>query len=106
MAPELLERKNYNEKVDIWSIGVITYMLLTGCSPFPSRSKSELKEIILKKPLDFEKDYLKNLSNQSIDFMKKALNKDYNQRYSAKQLLDHPWIADKRKEQAIDNETQ
>lgn len=34
MAPEVLERKEYNEKCDIWSLGVITYQMLFGCSPF------------------------------------------------------------------------
>jgi serine/threonine protein kinase len=39
MAPEIIEAKVYNEKVDIWSIGIITYMLLTGRNPFPSKIK-------------------------------------------------------------------
>lgn len=41
MAPELIYRKGYNEKVDIWSIGVITFMLLSGRSPFPGKTKQE-----------------------------------------------------------------
>mmetsp|Transcript_34635 Transcript_34635/g.52970 ORF Transcript_34635/g.52970 Transcript_34635/m.52970 type:complete len:268 (+) Transcript_34635:26-829(+) len=43
MAPEIIRGKVYNEKVDIWSIGVITYMLLSGRNPFPGRSKQEVK---------------------------------------------------------------
>jgi serine/threonine protein kinase len=39
MAPEIIEGKIYNEKVDIWSIGVITYMLLSGRNPFPGKNK-------------------------------------------------------------------
>jgi serine/threonine protein kinase len=39
MAPEIIQKEKYNDKVDIWSIGVITYMLLTGRNPFPGVSK-------------------------------------------------------------------
>lgn len=46
MAPEIIQNKNYNEKVDIWSIGVISYMLLTGRNPFPGGSKEEVKRLI------------------------------------------------------------
>lgn len=47
MAPEIIIGKTYNEKVDIWSMGVITYMLLTGRNPFPGRSKDEVKRMIV-----------------------------------------------------------
>ena len=47
MAPEIILNKNYNEKVDIWSIGVITYMLLTGRNPFPGKDKNEVKNLIV-----------------------------------------------------------
>jgi calcium-dependent protein kinase len=39
MAPEIIQNQVYNEKVDIWSIGVITYMLLSGSNPFPGKTK-------------------------------------------------------------------
>lgn len=42
MAPELILRKKYNEKVDVWSLGVITYMLLSGKNPFPGRNKADI----------------------------------------------------------------
>ena len=43
MAPEIILRKNYNEKVDIWSIGIITYMLLSGQSPYNGKTKEQIK---------------------------------------------------------------
>ena len=42
MAPEIIERKNYNEKVDVWAMGVITYMLLSGRNPFPAKKKEDV----------------------------------------------------------------
>ena len=62
MAPEIIESKIYNEKVDIWSIGIITYMLLTGRSPFPGSNKAEVKNMIVTKPINFNQDFLKHLS--------------------------------------------
>lgn len=47
MAPELIQRQKYNEKVDIWSLGVITYMLLSGKNPFPGRDKKEIQAKIV-----------------------------------------------------------
>lgn len=54
MAPEIIEAKVYNEKVDIWSIGIITFVLLSGKKPFNGFNKSELKQNILSKPIDFK----------------------------------------------------
>lgn len=53
MAPEIIEAKVYNEKVDIWSIGIITYMLLTGRNPFPGSNKAEVKNMIVSNPINF-----------------------------------------------------
>jgi serine/threonine protein kinase len=51
MAPEIIEAKNYNEKVDIWSIGVIAFMLLIGKNPFPGRNNQEVKKMIVMRDI-------------------------------------------------------
>ena len=79
MAPEVVKRKfldkkskyykTYNEKVDIWSIGVMTYMFLTGTIPFPGKTKNEIEESILLKPIEFGKQPFKNISKDAVDFI-------------------------------------
>ena len=92
MAPEIITGKNYNEKVDIWAIGVITYMLLSGRNPFPGKNKKDVKRLIVEVPVNLEKSIWKKVDPLAKDFIQKALVKDPNNRYSAKQLLDHPWM--------------
>ena len=53
MAPEVLAG-NYTEKCDIWSIGVITFMLLTGRNPFPGKDNNEIKNMIVKSEINFK----------------------------------------------------
>ena len=48
--------KTYNEKVDIWSLGVMTYMFLTGAIPFSGKTKNDIEESILLKNVSFSKD--------------------------------------------------
>ena len=60
MAPELIERKRYSEKVDVWSLGVITYQLLCGVTPFDGRNIKDInKNIVQKKPSFQEKEWKK-----------------------------------------------
>lgn len=58
MAPEIIKGEVYNEKVDVWSIGVITYMLLSGRNPFPGQTKDEVKKLIVKEELNLKKPQL------------------------------------------------
>ena len=95
MAPEIIKGQKYNEKVDIWSIGVITYMLLSGRNPFPGKNKNEVKYLIVSKVVDLTKPYFKNVSTQAKDFIMKCVNKNIEERFSAKQLLKHPWMLEK-----------
>jgi len=48
MAPEIIKGEKYNEKVDIWSTGVICYMLLAGVKPFPGGNKEETRKLIIE----------------------------------------------------------
>ena len=54
MAPEIIREQPYDEKVDIWSVGVITYILLSGRPPFSGKSKPEIFNSIKNKELDFK----------------------------------------------------
>lgn len=83
MAPEIIKGEVYNEKVDIWSIGVITYMLLSGRNPFPGRTKDEVKNLIVNKQVDLKKSTFEHVSPNAKDFINKALEKDKNLRWSA-----------------------
>lgn len=91
MAPEIIKGETYNEKVDIWSMGVITYMLLTGRNPYPGKNKDQVKRMIVHSEVDLVKHF-KGVSEDAKDFIRMALNKDIEGRYSAKQLLDHKWL--------------
>jgi serine/threonine protein kinase len=63
MAPEIIRGFRYNEKADIWSLGVITYMLLSGRNPFPGKTKGEVKYLITSREVDLTKPYFRNVSN-------------------------------------------
>eukprot|EP00941_MAST-03F_sp_MAST-3F-sp1_P002881 g2881.t1 len=94
VAPEIVNRnrtsKGYTDKVDMWSIGVITYMLLTGKPAFDAMNFSDLKSAI-KRGVDYKSS---NISEQGIDFIKKCLTVNPDKRTSAAQALIHPWISD------------
>ena len=84
MAPELLAKQSYNEKVDIWAIGVISYMLMTGRNPFPGVNKTAVKKMIMTKDIDYSKAYLQELSAEALNFIQSCLNRDVEARSSAK----------------------
>ena len=91
IAPEVLNR-NYNEKCDLWSCGVIMYFLLTKKIPFYSTFNDEIIDLIKKGVYD--KTPLEKLSNNCKDLLEKLLTLDVNKRISVKECLQHPWIKD------------
>ncbi|XP_047330295.1 calcium-dependent protein kinase 17-like [Impatiens glandulifera] len=91
IAPEVLKR-NYGPEVDIWSIGVMLYILLCGVPPFWAESENGIFNAILRGTIDFSCDPWPSLSPGAKDIVKKMLNTDPKQRLTAFQVLNHPWI--------------
>ncbi|KAJ1691516.1 hypothetical protein LUZ63_015671 [Rhynchospora breviuscula] len=91
VAPEVLTR-SYGTEADMWSIGVITYILLCGSRPFWARTESGIFRAVLKAEPSFEEEPWPSLSAEARDFVKRLLNKDYRKRMTAAQALCHPWI--------------
>ncbi|KAL2228152.1 UNVERIFIED_CONTAM: CDPK-related kinase 1 [Sesamum indicum] len=92
VAPEVLHR-SYGTEADMWSIGVIAYILLCGSRPFWARTESGIFRAVLKADPSFEEAPWPSLSPDAIDFVKRLLNKDYRKRITAAQALSHPWLA-------------
>eukprot|EP00096_Caligus_rogercresseyi_P002470 TRINITY_DN14602_c1_g1_i1.p1 TRINITY_DN14602_c1_g1~~TRINITY_DN14602_c1_g1_i1.p1 ORF type:complete len:378 (+),score=115.29 TRINITY_DN14602_c1_g1_i1:136-1269(+) len=101
LAPEVLTScvrgdGTYNHKVDCWSMGVILYVLLTGCPPFsPDRKDGkELVRQIAEGDYFFDQRMWDSISDQAIDLVRKLLTVDVSKRPSASQILAHPWLKD------------
>ncbi|KAL6498034.1 Calcium-dependent protein kinase 18 [Orobanche gracilis] len=91
VAPEVLKRKSGPES-DVWSIGVITYILLCGRRPFWDKTEDGIfKEVLRNKP-DFRRKPWPGISSAAKDFVKKLLMKDPRARLTAAQALSHPWV--------------
>jgi hypothetical protein len=94
VAPEVLIRQPYNKQIDIWSIGVILYYMLSGLLPFDDEEDNE--EVIAKKTvfteLEFPDKNFKSRSEEVKDLITKCLIKDPNTRYTVENFLSHGWI--------------
>ncbi|CAN6337224.1 unnamed protein product [Urochloa humidicola] len=91
IAPEVLKR-SYGPEADIWSVGVIVYILLCGVPPFWAESEHGIFNAILRGQVDFTSDPWPRISQGAKDLVRKMLNPDPKQRISAYDVLNHPWI--------------
>ena len=91
LAPEVLN-KEYDEKCDTWSVGVILYMFLVGKPPFDGHDNNEIVNSIKTKEYDENNEKLAQSSPEVRDLIKGLLNKNTEERLSAKQALNHPWF--------------
>ena len=91
VAPEVI-RKKYNEKCDLWSCGVILFILLIGNPPFRGDSKKEILNSVLKGVYTISGQDFFNLSKNAIDLIKKLLTINPEKRISAEEALNHPWF--------------
>jgi calcium-dependent protein kinase len=91
IAPEVLDEK-YDEKCDIWSCGVILYILLSGYPPFNGDTDVDIMKSVRKGVYDFNTDEWRNVSSEAKDLITNMLKYDPNLRFSARQVMAHNWF--------------
>ena len=93
VAPEVLQGKPYDKSVDLWSIGIITFLLLCGYLPFDDKhSEREIARQTIQDPVPYEKKIWDKYSPEAKAFVDGLLQKKPEKRYSIKEVLEHPWI--------------
>ncbi|XP_062212083.1 calcium-dependent protein kinase 9-like isoform X2 [Phragmites australis] len=96
MAPEVL-RRSYGPEVDIWSAGVILYILLCGVPPFWAETEQGVARAILRGSLDLEREPWQRISDGAKSLVRQMLQMDPKKRPTAQQVLEHPWLQNARK---------
>ncbi|QCD98749.1 calcium-dependent protein kinase [Vigna unguiculata] len=91
VAPEVLKR-SYGKEIDVWSAGIILYILLSGVPPFWAESEKGIFDAILEGKLDLESAPWPSISAAAKDLIRKMLNHDPKKRITAAEALEHPWM--------------
>ncbi|KAI1109041.1 Pkinase-domain-containing protein [Nemania sp. NC0429] len=92
-APEVMLKKGHGKPVDMWSMGVITYTLLCGYSPFRSENLQDLIDECSTANVVFHERYWRDVSNDAKDFIMGLLRPDPEDRWSSSEALKHPWLS-------------
>jgi calcium/calmodulin-dependent protein kinase I len=92
VAPDVLMGTGYGPAVDMWSVGVLLYVLLSGRLPFAADSDAELFRLIIAGNLVWKSPQFDGVSSEAKDLIKKLINTEPEQRWSAKQAIEHPWV--------------
>lgn len=92
LSPEVVNYDQISDKTDMWSLGVITYMLLSGLSPFLGDDDTETLNNVLSANWYFDEETFEAVSDEAKDFVSNLLTKDQSARMSAEQCLAHPWL--------------
>ncbi|ORZ11954.1 kinase-like domain-containing protein [Absidia repens] len=92
VAPEVLLQKGHGRPVDLWSVGVITFVLLCGYTPFYGEDQAALFENIMSGKYEFDEEYWGDISDSAKNMIDNLLAFDPEKRITAKDALQHPWI--------------
>ncbi|OHT16669.1 CAMK family protein kinase [Tritrichomonas foetus] len=90
ISPEIITEKGYNEKTDIWSLGILLYLMSTGRFPFEDTNTQNLYKKIISHDVEFPEEPILNSSLK--DLILKMLEKDPEKRYSIIDVISHPWV--------------
>jgi len=93
VAPEILLAQGYDKAVDLWCIGVISYILLCGFPPFAAEGLPQLLEKIITADFDYPANYWDEVSDGAKDFVDRLLVLDPKNRMTASEALKHPWLS-------------
>lgn len=92
-APEVMLKKGHGKPVDMWSMGVITYTLLCGYSPFRSENLQDLIDECSNAQVVFHERYWKDVSDDAKDFINHLLQPTPDDRWTSSEALAHPWLS-------------
>lgn len=92
VAPEVLNLEGYSREADIWSIGVVGFLMISGSLPFINKNKRLLMDQIKAGNVDFSGQIWTCISPECLDFHRKMLTKDVTKRLTAESALRHPWM--------------
>lgn len=92
VAPEVLNKQGHGKAVDIWSTGIIAYVLLCGYSPFKGDDTNEMIRETTEAKVEFHERYWSKVSDEAKAFIKLLLNPDPSQRPTAQQALNNHWL--------------
>ncbi|RUS16226.1 putative calmodulin-dependent protein kinase type 1 [Endogone sp. FLAS-F59071] len=95
MAPEIFKKIGHGKPVDMWAIGVITFFLLCGYTPFESESSIDEMHAIMNADFQFDEQYWTGVSGDAKKFIRRLLTIDPAQRMTARQALEHAWLSPK-----------
>uniref|UniRef100_A0A914YJ45 protein kinase C n=2 Tax=Panagrolaimus superbus TaxID=310955 RepID=A0A914YJ45_9BILA len=92
LAPEVLQKKGYNKSLDVWSVGVIVYVTLSGTFPF--NDGEEISEQIQNAAFMFPNETWKHISPQAVDLIQRLLRLKIEERLTIDECIRHPWLID------------
>lgn len=93
VAPEVISYEPVNLATDMWSIGVICYILLSGESPFQGNSDAETLALVTAAQWEFDEESFDEITDEAKNFISSLLNRDTRRRMSCEEALAHPWMA-------------